>query len=81
MPEQQQRHLAFVDRLCWDVPVYPVNLAIARLAGRIQGQQKAKGISLPFADLLIGATALHLNYAVETIDARHFKQIPNLAVL
>ncbi|HEV2379744.1 MAG TPA: PIN domain-containing protein [Terriglobia bacterium] len=80
-PEQQQGRLAFVERLCRDVPVHPVALAIARLAGRINGQQRAKGISVPFADLLIGATALHLDYAVDTLDARHFRQIPDLSIL
>lgn len=34
-PEQQLRRLAFVERLCLDVPVHSVTLAIARLAGRI----------------------------------------------
>ena len=38
-PEQQVRRLAFIERLCLDVPVHPVTLAIARLAGRIEGQQ------------------------------------------
>ena len=35
---QQQRRLEFIDRLSGDVPVYPVTLDIARLAGRIEGQ-------------------------------------------
>lgn len=37
-PEQQQGRLAFIDRLCQDVPVHPVTLDIARMAGRIEGQ-------------------------------------------
>jgi predicted nucleic acid-binding protein len=62
-PEQQQQRLAFIERLCQDVPVHPVTLAIAHLAGRIEGQQEAKGIRVSFEDLLIGSTALHLNYS------------------
>jgi predicted nucleic acid-binding protein len=80
-PEQQQRRLAFIDRLCRDVPVHPVTLAVARLAGRIDGQQESKGIQVAFEDLLIGATALHLDYAVATINLRHFRQIPDLTVI
>src|SRR6516165_8482854 len=41
--EQQEKRIAFIDRLCRDVPVHPVTLSIARLAGRIDGEQEAKG--------------------------------------
>ena len=34
-----------------DVPVHPVTLAIARLAGRIEGQQQAIGVQFAFEDL------------------------------
>ena len=37
---QQQRRLEFIERLSNDVPVYPVTLAIARLAGRIDGHER-----------------------------------------
>ena len=79
-PEQQLRRLAFVERLCLDVPVHPVTLAVARPAGRIEGQQEAKGIRISFEDLLIGATALHLNYSIATFNVRHFGQIPDLSI-
>ena len=78
--EQQQRRLEFIDRLSSDAPVYPVTLDIARLAGRIEGQQGAVGVRLAFGDLLIGATALHLGYAVATLNIRDFQRIPNLSV-
>ena len=75
---QQQRRLEFIERLSNDLPVYPVTLDIARLAGRIEGQQGAIGIELPFQDLLIGATALHLGYAVATLNLGDFGRIPGL---
>ncbi len=78
---QQQGRLDFIERLCSDVPVHPVTLAIARLAGRIEGQQKAIGVQLPFEDLLIGATALHLGYQVATLNLRDFQKIPDLSVI
>lgn len=80
-PEQQQGRLAFIERLCQDVPVHPVTLDIARLAGRIEGQQEAKGIRVSFEDLLIGTTALHLSYSVATLNLRHFQQIPGLSIV
>jgi len=78
---QQQGRLAFIERLCLDVPVHPVTIDIARLAGRIEGQQEAKGIRVAFEDLLIGATALYLDYAVATFNLSHFQNIPGLSVV
>jgi tRNA(fMet)-specific endonuclease VapC len=39
-----KRRRAFVEELCTAVPVEPVTLEIAQLAGRIEGEQAAKGI-------------------------------------
>jgi tRNA(fMet)-specific endonuclease VapC len=78
---QQRRRLDFIERLSNDLPVYPVTLDIARLAGRIEGQQQAKGIQFAFEDLLIGATALHLKYEVATLNSRDFRRIPGLSVI
>ena len=78
---QQERRIEFIERLCRDVPVHPVTLDIARLVGRIEGQQEAKGVQFAFEDLVIGVTALHLGYAVMTLNARHFQRIPDLSVV
>ncbi|MGI8785004.1 MAG: PIN domain-containing protein [Acidobacteriota bacterium] len=78
---RQRRRLAFIEELCREVPVHPVTLEIARLAGRIEGQQEAQRIRLAFEDLLIGATALHLDYGVATLNLRHFQRIPALMVV
>jgi predicted nucleic acid-binding protein len=37
-------------------------------------------VVIPFQDLVIGVTALEFNYAVATLNVRHFEMIPNLAV-
>lgn len=76
---QQEQRLEFIERLCRDIPVHPVTLDIARMVGRIEGQQEAKGIQFAFEDLVIGVTALHLGYAVMTLNARHFQRIPGLS--
>ena len=78
---QQQRRLEFIERLSRDVPVHPVTIDIARLAGRIEGQQEAIGVQFAFEDLLIGATALHLGYEVATLNLRDFQRIPGLSVI
>jgi predicted nucleic acid-binding protein len=79
-PPVRARREAFIQELVADVPVYPLTQQIAFLAGRIDGEQQSQGIKIPFQDLLIGATALHLGYAVVTGNPRHFRMIPNLVV-
>jgi predicted nucleic acid-binding protein len=78
---QRERRLEFIEQLCRDVPVHPLTLDIARLVGRIEGQQEAKGIQFAFEDLAIGVTALHLGCAVMTLNARHFQRSPGLSVV
>jgi predicted nucleic acid-binding protein len=41
----------------------------------------AKGIRVPLADLLIGVTALELDYSVATANPQHFERIPGLSVV
>jgi predicted nucleic acid-binding protein len=77
----RHRRLAFIDRLCSDVPVHSLTLEIARMVGRIEGEQAANGIALAFEDLAIGVTALHLGFDVATRNARHFQAIPGLTVV
>ena len=63
------------------VAIYPLTTDIARLAGKLDAEQQRRGIVVPFADLLIGATALSLGYSVLTVNARHFGRIPGLSVI
>jgi tRNA(fMet)-specific endonuclease VapC len=77
----RERRRAFSQELRRDMAVVPVSPEIAELAGRIEGEQAALGISIAFEDLLIGATALHMNYAVVTLNLRHFQIIPSLSVV
>ena len=51
--EQRHSRQAFVEELIRDVPVHPVTVETAKLAGRIQGQQAEQGVSIAFEDLLI----------------------------
>lgn len=53
----------------------------AEIIGRIGAEQAVKGITLPVADLIIGACALELGYAVETTNMRDFNRIPGLSVV
>ena len=77
----RERRRAFSDELCRDMIVHPVSLEIARLAGKIEGEQAAQGIAIAFEDLVIGATALHLGFGVATLNVKHFKLIPGLDIV
>jgi tRNA(fMet)-specific endonuclease VapC len=77
----REHRRAFTEELCHDMTVHPVTVEIARLAGKVEGEQAAQGVSIAFEDLLIGATALHLGYAVATLNVRHFRLIPGLSVV
>jgi predicted nucleic acid-binding protein len=80
-PERRQRRQAFVDELIRDVPVYPVTVETAKLAGRIEGEQAEQGVRITFEDLLIAATALQLGFGVATANIRHFQCVPGLNVI
>jgi len=75
------RRRTFVEGVFDDLIVHPVTLEIAQLAGRIEGEQAAKGNTIAFEDLLIGATALHLGFDVATLNVKHFQAIPDLTVV
>lgn len=77
-PEIRARREDFVEEVFSRIPVRPVSLRIARIAGRIDAQSRSKGVTIRTADLLIGATALELGFSVATSNARHFRLIPGL---
>jgi tRNA(fMet)-specific endonuclease VapC len=77
----QSRRRSFVDELRIGLTVYPYAAETAILAGRIDGEQTAKGVIIPYADLLIGATALSLGFSIITANPRHFALIPGLQVI
>jgi len=77
----RQRRRAFSEELRRDVVVHSITVEIAELAGRIEGEQAARGVAIAFEDLLIGATALHLGYGIATLNVRDFQKIPGLSVM
>jgi len=79
--QAQSRRRSFVDELRIGLTVYPYTAETAMLAGRIDGEQTIKGVVIPYADLLIGATALSLAFSVLTSNMRHFALIPGLHVI
>jgi tRNA(fMet)-specific endonuclease VapC len=77
---QAARRQTFFDDFFAAVPTYPVTFEIARRAARIDAETRKRGVVIPFQDLVIGVTALEFNYAVATLNVRHFRMIPDLVV-
>ena len=80
-PQIRERRRAFLDDLKATVPIYPLTTVTAEIIARVGGEQAAKGINLPLGDLMIGACALELGYAVGTGNLRDFNRIPGLKLV
>lgn len=79
--ELRQRRRSFLDVLKAALPVHPITEVTAEIVAQIGGEQAAKGTNLPLGDLIIGACALELGYAVGTGNVRDFRSIPALTVV
>jgi tRNA(fMet)-specific endonuclease VapC len=78
---QRLRRREFVEELARDLSVHAYTIDTARIAGRIDAEQRAAGNTIPFGDLLIGATALSIGFGVLTVNLRHFRLIPGLDIV
>jgi len=68
-------------RLCAVSDVVNLNDDIVSIAGDIYSQLRNSGQIVGDADILIAATALHLNVPVVTNNEKHFNRINGLQVL
>ena len=78
--ERARQRRQFLDELRAHVPIQPVTDITAEIIARIGGEQAAKSVNVPLADLIIGACALELAYAVATANVRDFGRFPGLEV-
>ena len=74
-------NLARIYRLAELYPVIDVTRAVMDSFGDIKAQLSASGHTVDDFDLLIGCSALTLNYAVVTNNTRHYEKIPGLRVI
>jgi tRNA(fMet)-specific endonuclease VapC len=79
--EQAQNRRDYLNAVFAAIPIESFNKEMAQIAARVDADARIVGKVIPFADLLIGATALHHGYAVGTRNLRHFRMIPDLTVL
>jgi predicted nucleic acid-binding protein len=74
-PERGRMIRQFLDEL------KRVTESTAEIIARVGAEQAAKGVTLPLADLMIGACALELGYAIDTLNTRDFNRISGLNVV
>jgi predicted nucleic acid-binding protein len=79
--ERKTKREKFIQEVVGVVPVYPITISVALRAGTLDGENQARGIRVPLADLLIAVTALEIGYSVGTANLRHFAQIAGLSVV
>jgi predicted nucleic acid-binding protein len=80
-PARHDKRQRFLDGLLTSVPIEPVTVRVAIRAGRIDGENQARGIRIPLPDFLIGVSALDLGYRIGTANVRHFQRIDGLDVV
>ena len=78
LPEAEQRE---IERIIESRPVVPTSAAIARKAGRIDGELRAAGEPIDIGDATIGATAVVCDEPVVTGNPDHFERISGIEVV
>jgi len=79
--EQIRKRREYLDAIFAAIPVEPFTKEMAQLAAKVDAEARQLGRTIPFPDLLIGATALHFGYAVGTRNLRHFQMVPDLVII
>jgi tRNA(fMet)-specific endonuclease VapC len=78
--EQARNRRRFLDTVFAAIPVERFTRDMAQIAAKVDAAARKTGCVIPFADLLIGATALHFGYGVNIRNLRHFLIGPNLTI-
>ena len=63
-----------------ELPVIPFDIEVAKVHATLAAQHRRRGRPVGSHDLMIAATAVHLDYRVATRDRRSFARIDGLAV-
>jgi len=78
--KRRLKRSAYVEKVMELFPVYPFDIAMARIYADIWAHLRRRGILIGAHDLMIGSTALSLGFSVATFDKRHFERIEGLKI-
>lgn len=70
----------FVEGILARFPVVEFGLEVARVHARLWADLLARGEAVGAHDLIIGATAIAMEFQLATVNARDFQRIPGLRV-
>jgi tRNA(fMet)-specific endonuclease VapC len=76
--KRRLKRSAYVEKVIELFPVYPFDVAPARIYAEIWANLLGKGFQVGAHDLLIASTALSLCFSVATFNKRHFDKIEGL---
>jgi tRNA(fMet)-specific endonuclease VapC len=78
--KRRRRRSAYVEKLIELFPIYPFDLAAARIYADLWAQLLREGKMMGAHDLMIGSSALALGFSVATFNKREFDRIEGLEV-
>jgi tRNA(fMet)-specific endonuclease VapC len=78
--KNREKNLATVYRVGELFPVIDLTKGIVETFGEVKALLQKKGKTVEDFDLLIGSTALYLNYTLVTKNVKHFSMIPDLRI-
>ena len=78
--QERLKRSAFVEQILNQIPTYPIDLKVSRQYAQLMSYFSSKKIAIEAHDLLIGATAVAVNFGVITYNAKDFLRIPGLEV-
>ncbi len=71
---------AFVEKVIELFPVFPFDTTIARIYARLWAALASRAAIIGSHDLIIGATAISMDYSVVTANMRDFEKIEGLRI-
>jgi len=79
-PERRVQRERFVEAILARFPVVEFGLEAARAHARLWAELMARGEAVGAHELIIGATAIAIDFQVATINPRDFQRIPGLRI-
>ncbi|WP_017851406.1 type II toxin-antitoxin system VapC family toxin [Leptospira interrogans] len=78
--QHREKNLATVYRIGELFPIIELTRGIIETFGELKVILQKKGTLIEDFDLLIGSTAMYLNYTLVTNNEKHFQKIPDLRI-
>lgn len=79
--ERKIENLGKVHRIADLFPVIEISMTIIDAFAHLKAELAGKSKTVDEFDLLIGATALSMNYSIVTNNEKHFRKIPGLELV